>query len=710
MFLGAGASVSAPTRLPAFPSLARGVLGGVGWRLRNGVWRKAGFPAFGDPGRAVSPEVLFGTLQGFGVDCTPGIADVLRADQPNAAHRVAAAVLESGGMVWTTNVDLAVEGACASRGMACPPRYGRRAPDRARRRGAAAGAPLLLPLSEAGPGGLVKFHGTAEDPGTLAFADRELMTPLPEADADHLAGLVRGRTLVLYGYAGADADLADLLELAIGEAGAVAWFEPWLPSRATAELFFPAAAGCFVPDFPAGVDTGDMTVTIPLTAQAFLDAAARAGYGTADTDMPMFATHQDLPPDPSVPMGPVPGIVSARLVERFGPPDEESHALRSALRADLRAGRWRLAGAYARWAVSRSLYGGGAAALAVRGLARFRRALVLPGARRVGNPLLTRQYALLLSAGRWQEIGTQAEWSISHRRRADGSPFISDYYYRAFARRYEFRPADAAADAEVAVRGLASARDPERLAGALLESGAAALYQGRCDAALRRAFELQYRRGRYAIARWQSWGGWLEAVTQCYLRDPDAADKAIARAADRFDDEGYESALVNLDLVGLLAERVRRATDPSRAAKPLPALPDRVLTVSQLDDLDLIMGDLELARNTSDGVTRARERYQAAADRRSTPAAATMAALGLAEVTRREGNLAEAAERFAALAADARERGATWLEAQAVLGLHLAAPPQAVGLWKDLRPRLPGTVTMSDLAFGDPRVLWTLTL
>ena len=95
LFLGAGASVSAPTRLPPFPSLARGVLAGVGWGYRNGYWRQRGFPTFVDPGRVISPEVLFGTLQAFDVDFAPKIADVLDADRPNAAHRVAAAVIES---------------------------------------------------------------------------------------------------------------------------------------------------------------------------------------------------------------------------------------------------------------------------------------------------------------------------------------------------------------------------------------------------------------------------------------------------------------------------------------------------------------------------------------------------------------------------------------------------------------------------------------
>src|ERR1022692_2633032 len=115
-----------------------------------------------------------------------------------------------------------------------------------------------------------------------------------------------------------------------------------------------------------------MKVTVPLTARAFLDAAALAGYMVADTDVPGFTTYQDPPPDPQIPVGPVPGIVSARLVERFGPPGQESHALASALRADARAGRWRLAGAYGRLVIARSLYSGGVAARAVRGLARCR--------------------------------------------------------------------------------------------------------------------------------------------------------------------------------------------------------------------------------------------------------------------------------------------------------------------------------------------------
>jgi hypothetical protein len=87
-----------------------------------------------------------------------------------------------------------------------------------------------------------------------------------------------------------------------------------------------------------------------------------------------------------------------------------------------------------------------------------------------------------------------------------------------------------------------------------------------------------------------------------------------------------------------------------------------------------------------------------------------LAALGLAEVARREGRTLEAADAVEAAAADAKARDATWLKAQAVCGLHIAAPFRAHAAWQDLRPRLPaGTAQLSDLVFGDPRVLWTIT-
>ncbi len=242
MFLGAGASVPAPAMLPAFEALARGVLGAIGWERvwdKNGTgwWRHASYPEFESD--AVAAEVLFGTLHMFGVPFAGQVARVLSdpARTPNVVHHVAAVVLANGGMVWTTNVDLMVERASA----ALYP-----APARAGRAADKSGG-LLAALREAGPGTLVKFHGTAEAPATLAFTDRELMTPLPRADVDHLAELARGKRIILYGYAGADADLAGLLDAAFEVAAEVVWYEPVTKRRDDIREAFPAARLRFAP-------------------------------------------------------------------------------------------------------------------------------------------------------------------------------------------------------------------------------------------------------------------------------------------------------------------------------------------------------------------------------------------------------------------------------------------------------------------------------
>jgi hypothetical protein len=126
LFLSLGASIAAPTRLLDFSKLAESALGGIGWRRADREWTHtghAGLPSFTHPGD-VAPKVLFGTLREFGIEFVQELAGRLGSGQPNAAHRVAAKVLAAGGLVWTTNVDRAIEGARECDGFA-PPRYGR---------------------------------------------------------------------------------------------------------------------------------------------------------------------------------------------------------------------------------------------------------------------------------------------------------------------------------------------------------------------------------------------------------------------------------------------------------------------------------------------------------------------------------------------------------------------------------------------------------
>lgn len=704
LFLGAGASVAAPASLPDFARLSEGVLGGLGWtwhpspdpaRPEMGEWQQAPYPPF--PPANLAAEVLFGTLHSFGAPFAGEVARVLgdAGHRPNAAHHVAAEVLARGGLVWTPNVDLCIERAFAGR-MGTGPR-------RAGRAGGREGVPLV-PLTKAGPGTLVKFHGTAEAPQTLAFTDRELLTPLPAGDVEHLAGLASGRRVVLYGYAGADADLAGLLDAVFAAASSVIWYEPDTRRRDYIRQAFPSGNIAFAP-LPA--PQGDLQQTVPPTASAFLTDVADHGYRAPG---PLAASFAEVLAGtaPKIHLPKPTGITQARLVMRFGAPDGEAKALRIARQQDLRALHWRTLPRYLRWTFSRSLYAGGTAAWAVRTAVRTRGLLTLPGMRPVRDAVITRQCGLLLPRGRWQDLAEFTTWAMQHRHLSHGKPYPSDLYYRAYARRYLLEPAQAAQDASAAVDGLASALDPERLAGALLEAGAAAIYQGRFDDALKYAFDLRYRRGRYAIARWQSWGGWLAAAALCHLSRTGEAREALKAATPRFKAENYQRALADLETMYLLADRVDLAHGGKPEFPPATRY-DTVRTPRQRDDLDLVLADLAIAHGN---VPDARRRYERVRQSPSCPVAFAWAGLGLAE-TGRLADAPGAGGAFAKVADLARQRGAHWLEVQAVLGMAICGDDRAKGRWEELRPRLPAGLArqwVTELAVGEPRVLWTVTI
>ena len=702
LFLGAGASVGAPSCLPAFPALSAGVLQGMGWqRVEAGDgatrWVHPQYPSFAAP--AMAPEVLFGTLQSFQVEFAREVAEVLSGARPNAVHRVAAAVLQQDGCVWTPNVDQAVEAACADLGFT-PPVAGR---------AAARATHLLQPLRSAGPGTLVKFHGSVAAPDTLAFTDRELIAPLGDADARHLAELSRGRLVVLYGYAGADADLADLLDMVFREAARIVWFEPFVTRRKDIASAFPDAPLRFQPDvLPTAAGTA-----VAATATAFLDLAAGASAEVGARSTGELTAEQGLSGPPHLSLRRPPGITHARLVERFGAPGDEKGALRTARRYDASHLRVDALRGHLRWALGNSLYGGGAAAKIVTGLARHQRLLARLRPVRVRDYVITRRCALLLQQGDWEALGAFADWAVQERRDAAGSPNPSDLYYRAQARRYAFEPDLARQDAENAVSGLANAADPERLAGALYEAGSAALYQGRFADAGRYAFQLRYRRGRYAIPRWQAWGAWIEAITLCHQAKPTEAQKVLEHARERFTAEGRKGALADVRTASLLAARVALALGEPLDRSLLDDDADRLRRGRYRDDLDLLLADIAIAVGD---LGQAHQRLGRVVRAPSCPVAERWARLGLAELARLDGQTAAAADTFVDLAADASRRGATWQQAQAVIGLALCQDARAGDAWALVKQALPGASKArepADITVGPPdrpRVLWMLTI
>lgn len=700
MFLGAGASVAPPTCLPLFRPLAAGVLEAMGWQeafiREKRAWIHSRYPSFGDPD--VSAEVLFGALQRFGVSFAEQLTAVFTGASPGAVHQVAASVLQAGGCVWTTNVDMAVEAACEHAGFS-PVLVGRasdRAPD------------LLRPLDEAGPGTLVKVHGTVQQPDTMAFTDRELMSPLSAADVTTLAALADGRTVVVYGYAGADADIADLLDEVFTRAQLVVWFEPfqWIRDEIVAAYRHHRSIR-FQPDHLERETARDISAT----ANEFLTLAASVGVAPEGGLTQALLAASDPPGAPGLDFETPPGIAQARLVERFGAPSTHDDAIWAARWDDLQHLRWRTARAHARWWLTSSLYGTGVVARGVHWLAGHRTLLALVRPRGLRDYVITRQCGLLLPEGRWKELGEFAQWAINTRS-ASGRPYPTDLYYRAHARRYDLRPTLAAQDARAAAEGLASVvvTDPERLAGAVLEAGMAAVYTARFEDALARAFDLHSRRGRYAIQRWRGWGHWLAAIANCHLGHPDRALADLDEAERRFVADGRGGPVNDVLTARLLALRVSMAGGTSPDHELLEYAATRSQSGRYKEDLELILADIDLGQGEHEPARRRLEQVAAAA---SNEISSAMSELGLAEVQRLKGYRDRAAEMFLSLGWQCAERGATWLATQAAIGVQLCDDPGWQPLWRSVARALPGERRVSepvDLAIGNPRVLWLLTI
>lgn len=697
LFLGAGASVAPPTRMPLFKALATGVLRSTGWSpaTQDGreIWIHPVFPPLGD--LDVSAEVLFGGLRRFGFEFAEELARLFQSPAPNAVHVVASQVLAAGGCVWTTNVDEAIEEAHAASGRA-PKVFGG---------GAERSGGVLQPIGAAGPGTLLKLHGTARAPASMALTDLELIAPLERDAIGRLASLADGRNLILYGYAGADADLADLLDEVLTRARCVLWFEPILGARAEiAQAFRNGDCIDFRPVLPFGAESDFVGC-----AAEFLRCAVDSGVTLEGGLRADLLRGDPPPPPPSFVLETPPGIAQARLVERFGRTADQALAIWVARCDDARHRRWGTLPHHVRWAITRSLYHAGVVADLVRWAADHRLLLRLTRPRRLRDYIITRACALLLQTGDWRALGDFADWAVRLNRGTGQMPHPSDLYYRSQAFRYDLQPHRSRSDADTAIDGLSATRDPERLAGALYESGCAAIYQGRFEEAERRAFELRFRRGRYAIPRWRGWGAWLQTIALCHLDRPDDAAVAIREVWQRFEADGQPSLLWDARTADLLVRRLQLAHGEDIDPAILVEADSWELHRRYRDDRDLILADIEIAL---DNLAGARPRLERILNEPSAPVARVCAELGMAEILRREGS-AEASDAFMALLDYARPRQATWIQVQAVVGLALCADPRTDAAWQGVRAELPANRRPEDpldLSVGNPRMLWLLTI
>lgn len=715
IFLGAGASRPTPTNLPPFVPLSEAILNAIGWETRPHSGQEAGHatierwqftcePYYPDIAHFdMAPEVLFGTLRTFGVSFVTEVCRALGNAQPNAVHEVAAQALQQGGCVWTPNIDDAVEAACRKLQFH-PHRSGRSLRD---------STSPLDPLATTRAGTYVKFHGTVEAPNTLAFTDRQLIAPLSAEDIDNLTPLARGKIVVLYGYAGADADLADLLDRVFEDAREIHWFEPSKWSHDLILQAFPSFRDRirFVPDWE---DDDDEHNSVRHMAQTFLALAESADYAADPQSTHDLVEGRGSLRELDLRLKKPSGATQARLVERFGvnDPGDDKVAWAKAWKHDLVHLRVRAFPAHLRHKVSYSLYHSGAVASLVRWLASKPYVLRRVQPRRLRNYFMTRACALLLRDHNWSRLRDFVAWAISVRSDAAGQPVPSDLYYEAQAFRYSFLPAQARESADHAIRGLQSLADPERLAGALYEAGDAALYQADFNAALGYAFQLRYRRGRYAIPRWQAWGAWLETIARAHIGTiGDTLEQTIAAMTDRFDYEREPLNRADARTAELLVARVRLARTGSLGLSSLDHPTDSARTGRYLDDLDLLRADIAIALGDQ---ADARRRLQRVRDDPATPVSLLWARVGLAELERLRSPTSGADE-FWAVAEEAHQSKAAWLEGQALLGLQLCDDPRAENGWHRLASIWPsaGGVTLEAVSATPTkphRVLWMVTL
>jgi hypothetical protein len=708
LLLGAGASIASPTRLPAFEPMRDEILAALGWKRDEGseeiYEHRMPLGGLSLPPlrsrrlstRSAPPEVVFGTLHRFGIPFAEQLEQKLLTWEPsfNAVHVVAATALGLGWPVWTPNVDVAVERASKWLGAPRPPRLIVGERDRQ-------GERLPVDVGVVDASTYVKFHGSVDAPGSLAFTDLELLAPYPDEETRRLAALARNRTIVVYGYAGADADLRDLFVAAMREASEVRWYEPRKAVRERIERTFDGLFR-FDPERLPG-DGEDFDANVAATASTFLTLASDASL--------LEATPPELRDDLMVAQRPAsvgftfdpPGIVHARLVERFGRTEDEDVALRAARRADLLRLRPRAVRGHVKWTLSRSLYREGGIVRRVAGAAARHPMALRHVPAPVANYVYDKGPAVLLPNGEYEALHALASQAITVPSRDASLQRGSDLYYQGHSLRYMNEPERARSVLTDAKRLLADRRgrsDAERYAGVLLELGIIAIYQGRITDAFAAADELVNGPGRYAIGRWSGWGNWLWAMAHLYSTAASTVapsiDDAVSAAHDRindaeadFDDSDLARGDGDIFIVRLLAHRLRLA---ARHDEPTPVPPPN-LTRRQSHDVALLQTDIALAK---DDLAEANRHLTSVEGSPANQVAAAWARLGRTEYARRAGTTGSP---HADIEQAASEVGAWWLAAQARLGTQSAAEVTIDTAPWPVRAR----------AVGSPRVLWLLT-
>lgn len=205
LFLGAGASLAAPARLPIFRWIRGDLAAGLGIELSDDRTEAL---------EQLAPEVLMQLLSDESAPVEEILVRKFVSSSENATHWIAAEAALRGAHVWTTNGDDLIERSHAETLIRAA--WGRTNPP----------ADLIERAQ------LLKPHGSvaskvATPPiaqSALAFSSSQVIAPLSLRWARRLQADCADATVVIIGYAGADVDIREILDTALATAEQVTWF------------------------------------------------------------------------------------------------------------------------------------------------------------------------------------------------------------------------------------------------------------------------------------------------------------------------------------------------------------------------------------------------------------------------------------------------------------------------------------------------------
>ena len=518
LFIGAGASLSAPSGRPIFNWIRDEVLHQLGLDsyvadTPDAQPKKVGVA------NALAPEPFMLELAHTAVAVRDWLEQVLGGGDPNAAHIALAALARKGAKIWTVNFDVLIER--ADPGLTS----------------------IAWPHEPSSGAAIMKPHGTLG--AELIVTSQQVLRGLDDAWEQRLRRDVTGRTVVMLGYSGRDLDFQPLWDEVLANSECVLWFDRPDPAEQTRRrvlLRRTEAAGklCFPP--PAPFPPGLSAATTPNPSWDFVNWCRSEHLADPDHSL-ILRLFERVPPFAYPPLT---GRLAAARPAVLG------------LLGDYRAAR----SAYVRLVRDPS-----ERTFAVK-------SLVTLAAKQGGEPIaiglaLAKLIPPIGRLGSWKEAADRKRLTVlsktgRHRAVLRGTKRIipttisTVLIVRSESTRITGSLDEAVDLAREARRRAVIEQHPVRVAHASFQQALALLWAERLDEALRCLDDDLVPYAAIAASRWIAWADFVRAGLAVRAGDGDAALTAYELSTARFAAERLMDGLVSVAVARLAALRLKR--------------------------------------------------------------------------------------------------------------------------------------------------------